>query len=75
MTTKNLDSFILFISIFLLFQAPFNTITFDITGDDGAGGNFNIDPTTGVISLVSNIFPLTTTEYKVRILIKLSTLK
>ncbi|VDI54527.1 Hypothetical predicted protein, partial [Mytilus galloprovincialis] len=47
--------------------APFNTIEYDITGDDGAELTFRINSTTGVISLATSIFPLTTTSYKIRV--------
>ncbi|XP_060080745.1 protocadherin Fat 4-like, partial [Ylistrum balloti] len=50
--------------------APFNTLTFDLLGDDNAPVFFDIDASSGVVTLKNSLQLLPTTEYQLRVRVR-----
>jgi len=51
-----------------MLQKPFDTVTFDIIGDDAAPGFFRVNAESGVISVSNNLESDGTREYKVTLI-------
>ena len=54
------------VQYFNILQPPFNTVTYEIVGDDTAQSFFVIDEFTGAITLRQSVNGDPVTEYKVR---------
>ena len=48
-------------------QAPFNSLTYEIVGDDAASSFFRIDATSGLIAVSNNLENDGTRVYKIRV--------
>ena len=56
----------------LVFQAPYNSVSYSIVTDASASNFFNINQFTGAISLQASIFNDAATSYRVSLLINSS---
>ena len=50
-----------------MFQAPYNTVTYSVIGDDQAPNFFSLNPATGVISVAQSLFNDQASTYRLRI--------